>query len=108
MQRNRYFLHEKYATPGLQPDDSWQAGYLQGGELAELKFWLGQTPLPGASRPAASGADVAVSANVARSVAVSGTKTKSKSKPKSKSKAKVPARRRVAKAPARRRAAKAK
>lgn len=84
---------------GLQADDSWQASYLQGNELAELKFWLGQTPLPGASRPAASGADVAAPANIARSVAASGTRSKAKrSKGKAKAKAKAVSRRRPAKA----------
>jgi phosphatidylserine/phosphatidylglycerophosphate/cardiolipin synthase-like enzyme len=90
---------------GLIGDDSWQASYLQGGELAELNFWLGQAPAPGTSRPAVSAAGAAPSANVARSVAVSGQATLQPRKKKvratrmrSKTRAKSPGRRRAAKA----------
>jgi phosphatidylserine/phosphatidylglycerophosphate/cardiolipin synthase-like enzyme len=45
---------------GLEDDDTWQAGHLQGDQLAELKFWLGEgeeAPAPAvAPTPAASAA----------------------------------------------------
>lgn len=56
---------------GPVADDGWQASYLKGSQLAEIKFWLGDTPPPGAQheveqRPA-EGAPLK-----ARSVAVTG------------------------------------
>jgi phosphatidylserine/phosphatidylglycerophosphate/cardiolipin synthase-like enzyme len=38
---------------GLVDNDEWQTGYLQGDELAEIKFWLGTAPAAGAGGPAA-------------------------------------------------------
>ncbi|HEY1724592.1 MAG TPA: phospholipase D-like domain-containing protein [Steroidobacteraceae bacterium] len=53
---------------GPVANDGWQADYLQGSELAELKFWLGDTPPAGSQDRVAQGQG---SAKV-RSVAVSG------------------------------------
>jgi hypothetical protein len=44
---------------GLVDNDAWQAGYLTGDELAEVKFWLGQAPavpVPAKASAAVAGA----------------------------------------------------
>ena len=55
---------------GLVDNDSWQNGYLQGDELAEIKFWLG-TPSAGAP----PGAAPALAGAPARSASASGPAT---------------------------------
>jgi len=43
---------------GLVDNDTWQSGYLQGDDLAEIKFWLGSAPATGgapAVAPASGG-----------------------------------------------------
>src|SRR5437667_10949769 len=55
---------------GLVDNDQWQAGYLTGDELAELKFWLGDEAAEAAVAAAATG-PVGVSAPTAPSTAPS-------------------------------------
>ena len=71
------------AFHGLEDDDAWQAGHLQGDALNELKFWLGSPAIAGgnAAPPPASGGSPARSASTT-GPAPAQKKTPAKNKPK--------------------------